>query len=171
MSSERYDTAVVLRAVERRDDRRCSIDLGPIRVRGDAMATDRQQAERQRKARFDAGRPSAAKRGYDSAWHKLRHSFLADHPLCQCDECQGGRGRVRLATVVDHIVPIRDRPDLRLERSNLRAMHKECHDRHTARAQGFAKGGSRKSACGADGRPVDPKHPWNAGGRRQSRSG
>lgn len=44
------------------------------------------------------------------------------------------------ATVVDHIMSISERPDLRLEWSNLRAMSKRCHDRRTAREQGFARG-------------------------------
>ena len=89
----------------------------------------------------DRARGSAAKRGYDSQWRKLRKAFLAAHPLCECDECRGGEGGIVPADVVDHIIPISERPDLRLEWSNLRAMSKPHHDRHTAKTQGFAKGG------------------------------
>jgi 5-methylcytosine-specific restriction protein A len=60
------------------------------------------------------------------------------HPLCQCDDCQEGGIRVTAANVVDHIKPIRERPDLRLVWGNLRAMAKRCLDRHTARTAGFA---------------------------------
>lgn len=43
------------------------------------------------------------------------------------------------ATVVDHKVSIRERPDLRLVWSNLRGFRKACHDRRTALEQGFAR--------------------------------
>ena len=55
------------------------------------------------------------------------------NPICCCG-C-GGK-----ATEVDHIVSIKDRPDLRLVWSNLRAMTKSCHSRRTAKEQGFARG-------------------------------
>lgn len=98
-----------------------------------------EEAERARKARLDRERGTARQRGYDAAWRRLRKAFLAAHPLCQCEDCQAGVKRVTAATVVDHIVPISERPDLRLEWSNLRAMSKPCHDRRTARDQGFAR--------------------------------
>lgn len=90
------------------------------------------------KRRIDAVRGNSAERGYDRQWRALRITFLAQHPVCECDECQAGKVRLRAATVVDHIQTIRDRPDLRLDWSNLRAMNKQCHDRHTAKTQGFA---------------------------------
>jgi 5-methylcytosine-specific restriction endonuclease McrA len=93
--------------------------------------------EQVRKAERHA-RPSAASRGYDADWQRLRKAFLAAHPLCQCEHCRGGEKQVRIATVVDHIVPIQERPDLRLDWGNLRAMAKACHDRHTALTQAFA---------------------------------
>ena len=87
---------------------------------------------------IDRQRGNATARGYDADWRALRAAYLAQHPLCECDDCQGGALRVTPATVVDHRKPIAERPDLRLEWSNLRAMSKPHHDRHTARAQGFA---------------------------------
>lgn len=92
----------------------------------------------QRKRQADTRRGSAWKRGYDKDWQALRLAFLAEHPYCECDEHQGKDGRA-LAQVVDHRLSVDDRPDLRLEWSNLRAMTKRCHDRHTARTQGFAQ--------------------------------
>ena len=79
-------------------------------------------------------------RGYDHAWRKLRVRFLAAHPLCQCDDCQDGQKKTTAATVVDHIIAIAERPDLRLDWNNLRAMSKPCHDRRTAREQSFGRG-------------------------------
>jgi len=71
-----------------------------------------------------------AARGYDAAWKRLRKAFLRDHPLCECPDCDGGKKRVTAASVVDHKIRIEERPDLRLDASNLRAMAKVCHDRH-----------------------------------------
>jgi 5-methylcytosine-specific restriction enzyme A len=50
------------------------------------------------------------------------------------------RGRFTPAAVVDHIVPIAQAPELRLNLANLRSLCKRCHDAHTARTQGFASG-------------------------------
>lgn len=52
--------------------------------------------------RYDEQRPTAPQRGYDSRWQKARKTWLAEHPLCA--ECER-QGRVRGATLVDHIVP------------------------------------------------------------------
>lgn len=60
------------------------------------------------------------------AWRRLRDSVLARHPLCV--ECER-QGRVTVATLVDHIVPYRERPDLGLERTNLRPLCHACHNR------------------------------------------
>jgi 5-methylcytosine-specific restriction protein A len=87
----------------------------------------------------DQLRGTAASRGYDKAWQQLRKLYLAEHPLCECDDCQAGTLLLTAAQVVDHRIPISERPDLRLSWMNLRAMSKTCHDRHTARTQGFAQ--------------------------------
>jgi hypothetical protein len=94
-------------------------------------APDRQRLQ-QRKAPLDARRGSAASRGYDGEWRKLRLAYLAQHPLCVM--CDGPTP----ATVVDHIISIAERPDLRLDWSNLRPLCKRHHDQHTAREQGMA---------------------------------
>lgn len=73
-------------------------------------------------------------REYDSAWRKLRAAFLLYHPVCECEEHRGKDLRAR-AEVVDHIEPISDRPDLRLDWDNLRSMMKRCHDRRTMKDQ------------------------------------
>jgi 5-methylcytosine-specific restriction enzyme A len=77
-------------------------------------------------------RRTTVQKGYDAAWRKLRNAFLSFHPMCECPDCKRN-GDIVEATVVDHIVPISQRPELRLVWSNLRAMSKQHHDRHTAR--------------------------------------
>ena len=83
-------------------------------------------------AERERDRGSASARGYDRTWQRLRLVVLAEEPLCRF--CQL-RGVLTAAAVVDHIVPIRVRPDLRLERSNLRALCEACHNAHTARTR------------------------------------
>jgi len=78
----------------------------------------------------DRWRGSAASRGYDNAWRRLREAKLKADPVCWW--CQS-LGRLTAANTVDHIVPISERPDLRLVWSNLRSGCKPCHDAHTAR--------------------------------------
>jgi 5-methylcytosine-specific restriction endonuclease McrA len=70
-------------------------------------------------------------RGYDYRWQQARARFLAEHPLCQCQECDDGRKRVMPATVVDHRIPHRGDLDLFWDRSNWQAMSKACHDAKT----------------------------------------
>jgi 5-methylcytosine-specific restriction protein A len=96
------------------------------------------KSPRERRQRADRERGSAKERGYDATWRRLRERKLTADPYCQCDACKAS-GAVVLATVVDHIVPIAERPDLRLVWSNLRSMAKAHHDAHTARTVGFGR--------------------------------
>lgn len=90
----------------------------------------------------DLHRGSSTARGYDRHWRALRDRKLAVHPLCECEDCN--LLDIPLpADVVDHIQSIADHPELRLVWSNLRSMHHDCHNRHTARTQGFGR--SRRS--------------------------
>src|SRR6478672_12423342 len=88
----------------------------------------------------DATRGKTAERGYDAAWRGLRDAYLREHPLCECDECQAGKLRITPAQVVNHRIDIAERPDLRLEWSNLQAMSKQHHDQYTARMRGWGRG-------------------------------
>ncbi|MFD1341459.1 HNH endonuclease [Litorisediminicola beolgyonensis] len=75
--------------------------------------------DRERKARFDAKRPSAAARGYDTDWRKLRARHLANYPACvRCG---------KPATDVDHIIPRRLAPERRLDPTNLQSLCKSHH--------------------------------------------
>lgn len=99
----------------------------------------RVQREADRKAKLDAARPSAGERGYDADWKRCRSGFLKKHFVCQQPGCN------RPATEADHIVSVRERPDLRLRWSNLRALCKAHHSQRTAREQGFASPLARPS--------------------------
>lgn len=64
-------------------------------------------------------------RGYDNNWLKFSRMCLAEEPYCRyCAR----EGRVTLAVVSDHIIPVRIAPDLRLTRSNVQSLCKHCHD-------------------------------------------
>lgn len=71
-------------------------------------------------------------RGYDNNWLKLSRMCLAEEPYCRyCARV----GRVTLAQISDHIIPIRIRPDLRLVRENVQSLCKLCHDSVKAREE------------------------------------
>lgn len=93
-----------------------------------------------RRRAHDEWRGSAASRGYDAAWRALRKAKLAADPLCWW--CLR-EGILTPANTVDHIIPIADRPELRLVWSNLRSGCKPCHDAHTARQTAAGHRGRR----------------------------
>lgn len=68
-------------------------------------------------------RPSAARRGYDSRWQRVRAAYLRNHP--DCVACGAS------ATDVDHILPLRSGGSHDLD--NLRSLCHRCHSRRTAR--------------------------------------
>lgn len=95
----------------------------------DRCEPKRKQADRDR----DKRRGSAASRGYGSRWQRARSAFLTAHPLCA--ECQQ-RGRVTVATDVDHIRPHKGDPVLFWDRNNWQALCHACHSRKTASEDG-----------------------------------
>jgi 5-methylcytosine-specific restriction endonuclease McrA len=84
------------------------------------------KATAERKARFDRTRPPARERGYDKEWERAARAFLAEpgHDLC------AGCGAP--ATVVMHIISIRKRPDLRMQKSNWRPGCQRCNAKEAA---------------------------------------
>lgn len=91
------------------------------RVAHGALCPCERRAEAERKARFDKGRPSAAARGYDADWRKLRAAHLKAHPFCvRC----GAPARD-----VDHIEGVRKAPARRLDPTNLQSFCTPCHSR------------------------------------------
>lgn len=117
----------------------------------------------------DEFRGSAARRGYDREWRRLRQQQLNDYPLCA--DCEAA-GRLQAAEEVHHRYPIAARPELRLDRGNLMSLCKSCHSRRTrggSKVQGFGpetarrvfgggvqnggkKGGAAADAYGAEAR-------------------
>src|SRR5688572_20384391 len=90
----------------------------------------------------DARRGTPAQRGYDRAWRLVRAMKLRMNPFCEIrTHCAGRSILDQLATEVDHIETIRERPDLRLSLSNLRSACKSCHSARTMRDSIRTRGG------------------------------
>ncbi len=90
-------------------------------------------------------------------WRKRRARQLAEHPLCRlCMEIRGGK--VTAATVADHVVPHRGDPVL--FEGALQSLCQACHSgwKKAMETGGVVRG------CDAEGRPLDPSHPWNMPG-------
>ena len=66
-----------------------------------------------------------------SPWQILRDFILKRKPLCEkCIE----NGMIRPATIVHHILDVKDEPSRRLDPSNLQPLCKSCNDSITANA-------------------------------------
>ncbi|MFC0407931.1 HNH endonuclease signature motif containing protein [Roseomonas elaeocarpi] len=98
-------------------------------------------------SQFDRDRGSASARGYDRAWRRLREQVLTEEPLCRF--CLA-KGQVTAAREVDHIRTVRDAPELRLVRANLRPLCTPCHSSRTGRD---------RAAGGAPPLPRGRPHP------------
>lgn len=74
--------------------------------------------------------------GYDTgfyskkAWRNLRRSKLHQSPLCE--ECQRNNV-ITSATMVDHIIPRRLKPELELDWDNLQSLCDSCHNTKSAK--------------------------------------
>ncbi len=93
------------------------VDAGIGRCPKCQARKDEEQRARER------ARPSATSRGYDSAWRAVSRRFLEANPICI--DCGAP------AKHADHVIPIEERPDLRLHFSNLAARCVRCHSRKT----------------------------------------
>jgi 5-methylcytosine-specific restriction protein A len=76
-------------------------------------------------ARERERRGSASERGYDHEWSKLSASHRRKEPLCRTCLFRGFR---RAAELVNHVVPVRDAPERRLDPTNLSSHCQRCHD-------------------------------------------
>lgn len=74
---------------------------------------------------YDKRRGSSTARGYDRKWRAVRDLKLTQTPYCE--PCDRG-GITTIAGYVDHKIPLTERPDLRLELSNLESMCSHCHN-------------------------------------------
>ena len=70
-------------------------------------------------------RGSRQERGYDREWEVLAAEYKRS-VKGQCEECRR-RGYLEHCDVIDHMVPVADDPERRLDRSNLDAL---CHSHH-----------------------------------------
>lgn len=75
---------------------------------------------------YNQRRPDSDQRYKTTRWRKLSIAFRRKHPLC-C-ECEA-QGLVRVADLVDHIEPAKEKPELFFEWRNLRALCHRCHNR------------------------------------------
>lgn len=94
---------------------------------------------------WDHGGKTAHQRGYGKEWRKIRDAVIASEPLCRtCTE----KGRQRLATQVDHVIPkAKGGTD---DVSNLRPLCRPCHDDKTQEDAGRRA----KPSIGLDGWPT-----------------
>lgn len=81
------------------------------------------QVHRKRGGYLDE-RASAAKRGYDRRWRKLRLMYLRAHPICEEPECGAA------SFDVHHIIPLSEGGTNAWE--NLQALCHSCHSKKTA---------------------------------------
>lgn len=91
---------------------------------GERCQCQRKQ-DRERKRRYDQIRPNARERGYDREWELLRRYFLGRYSHCRM--C-AAKGKATPATVVDHIISIKQAPHRRLDLSNLQSLCAPCHN-------------------------------------------
>jgi 5-methylcytosine-specific restriction protein A len=82
--------------------------------------------------RREENRANAHQRGYDRNWARVRKHKLSIDPLCE--DCLD-EGTTTAASQVHHVLKVCDRPDLRLDLENLRALCASCHSRRTARGE------------------------------------
>ncbi len=91
---------------------------------------------------------------YNARWSRLRALFLQAHQFCVfCKD----RGRVELATVVDHIIPHRGDMELFWDEANWQSLCTTCHNSTKKRMEM----GGALPGCDDEGNPLDPGHHWS----------
>lgn len=100
-----------------------------------SSAPKREETPRNRKReRFRGSRQS---RGYGRDWELLRDKYF-EAKKGICEEC-ARRGYLEMGNVVDHIEPVKDAPDKRLEWGNLQVLCTTHHAGFKARIEDFAR--------------------------------
>ena len=97
-----------------------------------------EQHKKQYSREYDKQRSkTTARRLYNTAaWRLLQKKILSKSPLCA--ECRRN-GRLVYATVVHHIKDHNGDPVLFWDENNLEALCAVCHNRKTAKTQGFGR--------------------------------
>lgn len=85
-------------------------------------------------------RGSASERGYDGEWQKLQKWYRKEHPFCE--ECER-RGYLEPMVYVDHMVPIADAPERRLDKTNLQSLCASCHQGFKRRIEAYARAANK----------------------------
>ena len=86
-------------------------------------------------------------------WHKIRtKALIRDNYTCTvCKRPKGAGYRLH----VDHILPLKQRPDLALTLENLRVLCQSCDNkRHVEKAKEFVQ------ETGPDGFPISANDAW-----------
>jgi 5-methylcytosine-specific restriction protein A len=96
-----------------------------------------------RHTELDSRRGLPKERGYDKRWDKASKGYLASNRLCVACHREG---RVGAAVLTDHIVPVRERPDLFWVRQNWQPL---CRDHHAdkTRREGVRNGRQAGASC------------------------
>ncbi len=82
-------------------------------------------------------RPTAAQRGYDYEWQRIRTAYLARHPYC-ADPYHRHPGYIAKGAIVDHVKPKRQ-GGTNAER-NLQTLCFSCHEYKKARDGSHKRG-------------------------------
>lgn len=113
-----------------------------------ACLAHQQQAMRE----WDAGRGTAASRGYDARHRRWREAILARDPYCKLAVRCDGSSR---ATIADHITPLRLGGDFAME--NGQGVCQSCHDHKRATTdRGRASTRIKRTSRGGENLPLEP---------------
>jgi len=94
------------------------------------------------------------KRYHSQRWRKAAKFFLSVNALCVfCERV----GRIKPATIVDHITPHRGDDNLFWDQSNWQALCATCHSRHKQ----IKEKSGMLIGCDITGSPFDKDHHWN----------
>ena len=125
----------------------------PTRPRSHSERLGRQAADRaydQTQRRQDPALALAKQIRSSTRWRRVRARVLSRDPLCRDPfGVHAATGRVATTVEVDHIVGLRERPELAFDETNLQGLCAPCHARKSAleRRHGAARGAS--GAAGA----------------------
>ncbi len=106
----------------------------PNVIRGPGVCPACQPYEKAIAKEYDTRRGNSGERGYDAQWQQVREMKLNRDPLC---EVHLKRDLIAVAaTLVHHIRPIEQHPELRLVMENLMSLCAACHEEiHTGKSR------------------------------------
>ena len=73
-------------------------------------------------------------RGYGGDWQRLTARLKKQAEFALCRDCLA-QDKTTAAQEFHHVQKVKDRPDLRLEESNLMPLCKACHDARSAKGE------------------------------------